>query len=519
MSSIKARFAVVSLVLAVVGGTLSQPMALAAPSQVNSDRAAQGSSTNARGEFKVRGLKWKACRDDRSIQCASMRVPKSWKNPKSGTKNTVVLDLRRLPTTSRASKRPTLFMNPGGPGGSGTQTLTRLAPKFSPLRSSYNIVSWDPRGVPTSSPLPRDCPTFPMSMSPKFGKFSWSTSTKRNYSKVKQQLSHCIKVNKSLSRWVGTNDVVQDLDAMRKAVGDKKLSYLGFSYGTTIGRTYQLTYPNRVRVMLLDGVTGPAAAGSQNAQIRLEGASRGWKMVYNRLAPGVKRVYRGVEKHLQSQVISEAGKTMNRWEFWLSAINSLRNTAAQQSLPVLICSLGQDIDLTDPACNRITNRSSMSTASAIREVKRRARIDLASPILQLVNCGEQRSYLNSSQSASWVTKTARHGGAPPALSQITFANLCAGTSKGWNVLPGLTKKTKLPKPPLIVNGIGDMATPYGGAVNTYKLLPKSRIITVNTAIHGISLIMGSRCVNNVAIRYLKSTKLPKNNVRCRQYLS
>lgn len=472
-------------------------------------------SPTARGEVSSKRIKWRRCADAPQLQCGFLRVPKNWNKPRKGAKNTVTLALRRLPTTARASKRPTLFMNPGGPGASGTQVLTGIAQSLQPLRSRYNVVAWDPRGVPSSTPLPRNCPTMPTSASPATGSYTWAKVFGTRYRQTAKQLQACIQANKSLAKWVGTNQVVRDLDAMRRAVGDKKLSYLGFSYGTTIGRTYQLKFPRRVRVMLLDGATDPSVNQNQDAPARMAGSTRAWKMLWRGLQPGVRSAYNEVTKYLQTKTIkTDDGVTVTRWLWWTAMINSGRTRSSVAALPVLICTYAKQINASNSTCANYVPSSVQSRSTASKILLRLARIPLSSPILQLVNCSDSRGNITNKTGSKWVQRTARAGGPAAAMNNLNFLAICAGKKTGWNSIPGLTKRTKLPKPPLIVNGIGDIATPYDGANRTHRLLTGSRLVKVNTTVHGISLITGSKCVDRVVLKYLNTAKLPKRNTSC-----
>lgn len=466
-----------------------------------------------RGELPLKRIVWKRCPDVRQLQCGHMRVPKFWNKRQKGTKNTIVLSLRRLPTTAKA-KRPTLFTNPGGPGASGTEFLTNTFPAFTPLRSHYNIVAWDPRGVPTSKPLPRNCAPLSIEAKPTVGPFTWRQAGNWRYRATAKQVGSCFKANSSTKKWVSTNSVVRDLDAMRHAVGDKKLSYLGFSYGTRIGQTYLLTYPNRVRVMVQDGVMSPAATQDQLAQLQLRGATRGWRMLWRGLSPGIRSVYLKTQAYLQNNTIGSGATRTTRWTFWTLAINSARAKQTVADLPKNICVLGAAAGISSSACDPYTSSTVQQRNQTLRSIKRIATVPLASPLLQLVNCTDSRKLISRKAAENWSIRTAKYGGSEPAANQFAWTYVCAGLKKSSDPIPGLTKRTKIPQPPLIVNGVGDVATPYGGAVQAHKLLPKSRLITVDTTVHALSLLQGSRCVDKVILQYLKTTKLPKRNVKC-----
>lgn len=475
-------------------------------------------SLQVRGEYRIGKIKWRRCSDDRTMQCAVFAVPKNWNNPRKGVKNTVFLALRRMPTTARGVKRPTLFMNPGGPGGSGTEMLVDFTPKLRKLLPYYNIVGFDPRGVPNSEPQPRKCVSAPDTTKPTTGKFKWPSVFSSRYNGSKKPFRECVNLNKGPARWVGTKQVVRDLDAMRKAVGDKKLSYLGYSYGTTIGRTYQLMFPNRIRVMILDGVTNPSGVQLNNAQNGLYGASRGWKMLWAALNPAMRSVYTQVEKYLQTKTIAQPdGTATTRFTFWSAVINTARNPDSLKTLPVIICTTGKLINVTNSTCARYIPSSSQGRAAVSKVMQRLAALQKISPLLYLVNCSDSRGLLSNAQAGKWVGRTARYGGPEAASDLMNYLSMCPGFKKGWDPLPGLTKRTRVPTPPLIVNGVGDIATFYRGARQSHQRFVGSRMVTVDTMVHGLSIVRGNKCVDKVAMKYLRTAKLPKSNIKCGKF--
>lgn len=466
---------------------------------------------HVRGDLPIGSIRWTRCPDDPTIQCGSMRVPKFWSSPSRGT---VVLALRKLAALPRSGRAPSLFVNPGGPGASGTSLVTDYAQAFRPLRGKYNVIGWDPRGVPTSSPLPRNCPSMaaPRETSPQTGWFSWSSATASRFNLNAPRLRSCLVANPVTKLWVGTNEVVQDLDAMRQAVGDAKLSYLGFSYGTTIGKAYLQRYPTRVGRMVLDGVTDPSNAWPQQLRGIERGARVGWQMLWDQLAPGVRNVYEAVVSRLQTQVISDGNTNIDRWTWWSTAINTARYSGAPELLSYFTCGVGSFISVTDPACDPYT-RARLDPGQVLPQVRHVAEVAQSSPLLQLVDCGDMRNPLRRSEVTSLVARTAGRTNPQVASDQLNFGMVCSGLKRAWDPLRAL-RRTRLTTPPLLVNGVGDVATPYGGAVQTNRLLPGSRLISVDTTIHGISLLNGSACVDAHVTRYLLRNRLPKQNASC-----
>lgn len=201
---------------------------------------------------QVPPLSWHRC--DQTFRCATLDVPVDYSKP-TGAK--VPLAVVELPSTN---SRPLgdLLMNPGGPGGSGVQFLEGT-PFPAALRHAFNLVSWDPRGVNESEGV--QC-VGAAALRSLVAANPVPTTRAQIRSTVVQTKSFdqaCFRNSSdALLKNMSTVDTVRDLNRLRAALGQPKLNYFGFSYGTFIGETYARMFPSRVRVMVLDGVVNPA---------------------------------------------------------------------------------------------------------------------------------------------------------------------------------------------------------------------------------------------------------------------
>ncbi|PRH78598.1 hypothetical protein C6N75_14040 [Streptomyces solincola] len=200
-------------------------------------------------------IDWKPCPapSARTLQCAQVEVPMDWRDP-SGKK--ISFGVNRLPATARAERIGTLVFNPGGPGGSGTQWVATEAAKGGmfgkDVRSRYDLVGFDPRGVASSRPAVR-CDN-EIWNSPRVSLFPTSAEQYEQMADKYERLGRsCLELTGPAVRFMDTVSVARDLEALRNAVGEGKLNYLGLSYGTEIGQQYSQLYPENVRRMVLDG--------------------------------------------------------------------------------------------------------------------------------------------------------------------------------------------------------------------------------------------------------------------------
>ena len=168
----------------------------------------------------------------------------------------------RLAATDPAQRIGSLVVNPGGPGGSGiSYALQARSEIAAPVRARFDIVGFDPRGVGASEPA-IGCLTGPQ--------LDTYFSTNENLTgashlgpvvaEAKQFARGCERESGALLPWVGTPNAARDMDVLRAALGDAKLTYLGKSYGTYLGTWYAQLFPSHVRALVLDGAIDPGSS-------------------------------------------------------------------------------------------------------------------------------------------------------------------------------------------------------------------------------------------------------------------
>ena len=192
---------------------------------------------------------WKACAEDRTAQCATLKVPVDWADPYGPS---IAIALARRPAADPATRLGTLIVNPGGPGGSGVDFAVDSAYFFSPaIRKRFDIVGFDPRGVARSSPIV--CTAGLVAAAP-----AAAIGSARAYDAAvaynRRLAADCAKRTGPLYGHVDTLSVVRDMDALRAALGEEQISFYGASYGTLLGAQYAERYPQRVRALVLDSV-------------------------------------------------------------------------------------------------------------------------------------------------------------------------------------------------------------------------------------------------------------------------
>ena len=209
------------------------------------------------GGFYGQRLHWQACdAAAEHLECADLDVPVDWANPRGAT---VSLHVVRHPATGR--RQGSLLLNPGGPGGSGARFASRASHFFSPaLVAAFDLVGWDPRGV--NQVLCLDAKAkgdalLGLDASPDTA--AELTALDRAVQKVGKA---CLEGTGELLRHVDSVSTARDLDVLRAAVGDTRLTYYGASAGTLIGAWYAQLFPQRVGRLVLDSAVDPTLDGA-----------------------------------------------------------------------------------------------------------------------------------------------------------------------------------------------------------------------------------------------------------------
>ena len=208
-----------------------------------------------------------------------MTVPLDYDHPQG---KTITVALKKLPSTS-SSPRGSVFLNPGGPGGSGISAIESQAELYksgdlSEVLANYDVIGFDPRGVGQSTPItcwtPEDVQAI---LAGQTEAPSPSLSTPGSAADIVAQGSHkaaaCeehTEVPEILDH-MDTRSVARDMDVMRALVGDKDLNYLGYSYGTYLGATYAELFPANTGRLVLDGAVDPSLSLGDRASGQAQG--------------------------------------------------------------------------------------------------------------------------------------------------------------------------------------------------------------------------------------------------------
>ncbi|TPX09099.1 uncharacterized protein E0L32_001638 [Thyridium curvatum] len=219
---------------------------------------AAGLPTATDSKSNSSAIEWIPCPSDvpKPVECGQIAVPMDYRLRSGPTINLAVYRLKANGTDRLGS----LFLNPGGPGGSGTRPIALQAQREQKgirdavvsyeVRQRYDLIGPDPRGIGLSTPIQCDPAT-------QQNRTNYYVSDEAGFQELvrrnKEFGESCANLSGPALGFVDTISVVQDLDLIRRALGEKKFDYLGFSYGTQIGAQYAERFPEHTGRMVLDG--------------------------------------------------------------------------------------------------------------------------------------------------------------------------------------------------------------------------------------------------------------------------
>ncbi|MEZ2391975.1 alpha/beta hydrolase [bacterium RCC_150] len=245
--------AAVSAALLLSGCVFSLPLSGGNGNDAVADPSIAASAPAGLASYYSQKVSWTSC--EQGFQCANIKVPVDYAKPDGGDISIAAIRLK-----SQGAKKGSLLVNPGGPGASGYD-FVRDAGKThftSKLRSSFDLVGFDPRGVKRSAPVTCLSDAERDASREKVYRYDTDQGLAQAFTDNKAIIAQCVSKSGPALAHIDTVSSAKDMDIIRAVLNDAKLNYIGFSYGTSLGSTYAAEFPDNVGKLVLDGAVDPA---------------------------------------------------------------------------------------------------------------------------------------------------------------------------------------------------------------------------------------------------------------------
>ncbi|UQS22777.1 alpha/beta hydrolase [Amycolatopsis thermalba] len=527
MSSVRAAVLGACLLVPVAACTSPEPSPAPAPTVTTESAGPAGVVPAGLDRFYAQPLTWGDCEpyatsdDIRSafgrtgLQCARLTVPLDYGKPDGDTITIGVL--RHKATGNRIGS---LVINPGGPGASGMYAAAGLSSQVAntDIGKRFDLVGFDPRGIGASEP-DVTCLTDAERDEQRAEDLEADGSpagVARQDAESKEFADKCAERTQfgtAMLANLGTRDVVKDMDVLRSALGEEKLTYLGYSYGTRIGYTYAEAFPRNVRAMVLDGALDP----SQDEVESLVAQGQGFGVAFNDFArwcaarrdcalgtnpAAATQAFQNLVRPLiDNPVRLRDGRVLSYDDATLGAIQALYS---QQLWTVLNAGLnelksGQGTTLMALA-DQYNERDSSGRYANTQDAFTAIRCVDDPPVTDRREILEAENRYD--QVAPFLDDGRPNGAALDPCAYWPVPNTSQPHEPNVAGVP----------PVLVISTTNDPATPYQAGVNLAKAM-KGALLTFEGTQHTVFL-QGISCVDDIGSDYLINGTLPADGTRC-----
>jgi pimeloyl-ACP methyl ester carboxylesterase len=447
-------------------------------------------------------LSWHGC--DGHFKCAKLSVPVSYSDPRGAQ---IPISVIELPATG-PHPAGDIVMNPGGPGESGVDFLKQAWSSVpASMRARFNLVSFDPRGVGSSQPL--QCLT--PAQAKAYAALNPSPQTPKQIAAVikatKDFVRNCEKsASTAFISSMSTANNARDMDRLRAALKQKRLTYAGFSYGTYLGAVYAELFPKRVRAMVLDGAVDPSLDGATADAGQAAGFETdlrdflAWcakdSSCRSGLSPSPAKAYAALFARLKQ------GHTLGSVDYGVALQGVLAALYSRETWPFLGHALvsaksgdGSTLALLAYALNGINPDGTFSNVVSANTAT--SCVDISSPTTIRAH----------QELAKRLAKSYPDFGAAVAWSGLGCLYWPARAPQH----PSAAHAPGAP-PILVIGSTGDPATPYAWAKALASQLPRATLLTRTGAGH--TAYLASSCIRRWADRYVETLKMPPAGTVC-----
>ena len=486
----------------------SEPDARTTVPRINPSRGPAGPIPAGLESYYRQRVEWESC--GANGECATIKVPLDYDEPNGST---IELAARRVPARDQNGRIGTLFINPGGPGGSGVEYASAAGLVLGrDLLRKFDVVGWDPRGVGESTPV-RCLDTEQMD---EFIAADGSPDDENEIAaldRVSKMLANgCKERSGRLLPHVSTKDAARDLDVLRGIVGDTQLYYLGKSYGTYLGATYAELFPKNAGRLVLDGALDPA---KPTEQINMAQA-KGFDTALDAFAADCASRENCALGSSKAEVLAKVDKVIADSDAKpLPGDGDREVTQAIAVLGIIFPLYVKDywprLEKAVEAAVGGNGARLLSLADTYTSRGPTKFTDNSGEVIYAVNCIDHPDITSIAQAKS---KEAAYKAASPRFgSFLLWGSL---TCANWPVKPVNTQhviKAAGAKPIVVVGTTRDPATPYEWSVALAGQLESGVLVTRDGDGH-TGYKEGNECVDQAIERYLIEGIPPQDGLKC-----
>jgi pimeloyl-ACP methyl ester carboxylesterase len=448
---------------------------------------------------------------DVSAQCGTVTVPQDWRTAKDGKASdgkTFDIAVMRIRSSNQHGRIGSILVNPGGPGVSGIQLAANLASQVPNLLTRFDLVGFDPRGVEQSAPV-KCIPDSLMDQSVGYEPDPVTDASFQGSVAISRQIAEgCgAKFGDQLGLY-STEQTARDMEAIRVALGEGKLNYLGFSYGTLLGAVYAELFPTNIRAMVLDGAVDPTLSAVDAD----ENQALGFERAFNNFADWCKSqpgqcliapdaraaVNSALDAARTNPVRGTGGRTATPGWIFTAVVATLYQQEAWPYLAQGIANLKKG----DP-------RQVFLLADSYLERDSSGHYNTLFDANSAINCADSDQYPDLSTirnlQSQWRAKYPLFG-APFAMG-LVGCSVWPAKHDPYPVGPA-----KGSPPILVVGTIGDPATPFESTAKLANMLGTGQVLAWDGKQH--TAYPSTTCIRDAVDNYLIDLKLPQKGLTC-----
>ncbi|MFG3494992.1 alpha/beta hydrolase [Streptomyces sp. NPDC047928] len=454
---------------------------------------------------------WRSCRAPEGGEqpgsqwrCATVDVPLDYAKPDG---ETIPIALIRKEARDRDRRIGSLLFNFGGPGASGVQTLPPSADEYRAINQRYDLVGFDPRGVAESAGVvcrddgEQERAEARVDLTPD------TAAEEAAYLKDATDFgAGCARRSGKVLPHVTTTNTARDLDLVRHVLGDDKLNYFGYSYGTQLGSTYAHLFPKNVGKTVLDAVVDPTADAKAHARHQTTGFQRALNNYFTSTGEspeaGTARVARLLERLDRKPLPTSSGRKLTQS---LALTGIVLPLYSESSWPYLTSALEE--------AESGTGDELLGLADSYNDRDESGRYGTQGHSQRAISCADTSERPTLADAKGLLPEFRRIS---PVFGEFLAWDL-AGWCGNWPVKgEAVTQDVSAPGagPILVVGTTGDPATPYEGAPKMADGLGDGVGVLITNKGEGHGAYGSSACVTRAVDGYLLEGKVPSDGMTC-----